>query len=70
MRKLLKITDGKIFDGAAAPMLLIIFGIPVLLIAVVVVLIVVAVKLIKRARIKNAETEGTPENSNSSEENR
>ena len=65
----MKIADGKIFDGAAAPMLLIIFGIPALLIAVVVVLVVVAVKLIKRARIKHAETEEKPENGNSSGEN-
>ena len=70
MRKFLRIADGKIFDVAAAPMYLVIFGIPALLIVVIIVLTVVAVKLIKRARIKNAETEGKPENSDSSEENK
>ena len=70
MRKFLRIADGKIFDVAAAPMYLVIFGIPALLIVVIIVLTVVAVKLIKRARIKNAETEGKTENSNSSKENK
>jgi len=69
MRKLLKMADGKIFDVAAAPIFLILFGVPALLIVGVLVLVYYTIKLIKRARSKNVKKEGKPENSDSSEEN-
>jgi len=64
-----KVADGKIFDVALAPMFLLLFGIPALLIAAIGILIAVTVRLAKRARIKNAETEEKPGNGDSSEGN-
>ena len=63
--------NNTVFDVAAAPMYLIIFGIPFLIIVVVAILIAITVKLIKRARaqnVKNLETEKSPENRSASGE--
>jgi len=56
------------FDVAAAPLLLTLIGVPLLLIAVIVVLIIVTVRLIKRARAKNIEAGKNQENDISSDE--
>ena len=68
MKKFAKQFNGRIFDVAAGPMYLIIFGIPALVVIAVVGLIFVVVKLIKRARKNNIETENQ-QNSDSSSDN-
>ena len=57
MKKISSRINNKVYDAAAGPMYLILFGIPFLLVVAVVVLIVVVVKLIKRARTNNLRTE-------------
>ena len=53
--------NNTLFDAAAGPLLLLVFGLPILLIVVVIILIIVTVRLIKRARKKNVEAKGLPE---------
>jgi len=55
MKKLAKKLSSTMFDVAAAPLLLVIFGIPILIVTIIVVLIIVTVKLIVKARKKNME---------------
>jgi len=62
--------NNMLFDVAPAPLLLVLFGIPILAIVVIVILIVVAVKLIKRARQKNIEVQELPEGNNHPGEDR
>ena len=52
--------NGLVFDVAAGPMFLILFGIPFLVIVGVVILIVFTVKLIKRARSQGINAEKEP----------
>ena len=61
MKKIAQKMNNTLFDAAAGPIYLILFGVPILIICVVVYLIVVTVRLIKRARKKRIEAQGSPE---------
>jgi len=65
MKKLAQKMNNMLFDVAPGPILLVVFGIPILIIVVVVILIIVTIRLIKRARKKNIEVEAPPEENNS-----
>ena len=62
--------NSMMFDVAVGPLYLLLFGIPILIIAAVIVLMVISIRLIKRARAKNIEAENKPEHSDSSVEGR
>ena len=53
MKKIVKRINSMMFDVAVAPLLLVIIGVPILIIAAVIGLIIVTVRLIKKARQKN-----------------
>jgi len=61
MRKLAKKMNNTLFDVAAGPLFIVLFGIPILILVVVIILIVVTIRLIKRARKKNTEVKESPE---------
>ena len=61
-----KKANGRMFDAASGPMLLVIVGIPIIIIVAVVVLVFVASTLIKRASNKNIEAKRKQDNNDSS----
>jgi len=68
MREFTKRINSMMFDVAAATILLVLIGVPLIGIAAVIILIVITVKLVKKARKKNLEEEKNPENNDSSGE--
>ena len=65
MRKIAKKLSSMMFDVAAGPLFLVIFGIPILIIVIVVVLIIVSVRLIMKARKKNIAEKEPPDDNTS-----
>ncbi len=60
MKRLSSNKDPTLYDVAPVPIILLLYGIPLLLVVAVVVLIIVAVVLIRRSRRKNREKANPP----------
>jgi len=58
MKRIIKKFNYMVFDAAVGPVILLIYSIPLLVVAVlIIILIFITVKLIKKARKKNIEAE-------------